>query len=702
MTEHHVVWTSPAPLWGRFGDEDEAGQILARFASVDQARPAILRFDSDDFMERLLAALAQSPRRIGELVARPETWRTPMEATPELIDRRLLPRRARFLERLRAGRGQPAAIATVPNEITTEVNAVPRTVPLKLFHPAHQRHYLVTANLVCARAGFPDRALASGGRDQVGVVLRRMLPPSPAITGVKLVEFAFVKDAQGARWQRVVPDGTTGVTEAQLVAGEELLPLFPMNFHEDNGQPRRLHAGVIPVGRREEYLSTRMQQVPADVDAGVAATPSLIAERKEQFRTDVSEPWKNVVRSATYAALRIVADQTSDVKAVTDNSSPDRRLKQAKKANQAAQVQSWLVLLDFADYLALHVKPVWDKILDSSRTVTGNAQTLYDWLVSNETRPTDAWDGLAGDHVLTLADALRRVVNARKSLEQTTANYPDPAPAALPWPDFSYLLAGVRGPDGSWKVEGLHQKLAPKTVVPAAGMEGEDESDPRVPTTAPAAYQAAESAAADVDKLVQLVMNAIDKAQPAAPAPPLPFAARLRDAIKTTAGDEGWFVLRCVYIRCDCGPLQPVVASAPTAQFQLASFFDPDAPARPIRISLPTDTTPAGLRKHNKNAVLMLSDVLCGQVQRAKGLGLIDLVMSVLPWPLHKDLDLGGMDTCRDNSQTIGMICSLSIPIVTLCALILLIIMVSLLDLIFKWMPFFIMCLPVPGLKGKK
>ena len=33
------------------------------------------------------------------------------------------------------------------------------------------------------------------------------------------------------------------------------------------------------------------------------------------------------------------------------------------------------------------------------------------------------------------------------------------------------------------------------------------------------------------------------------------------------------------------------------------------------------------------------------------------------------------------------MICSLSIPIITLCALILLIIIVTLLDFIFRWLP---------------
>ena len=94
--------------------------------------------------------------------------------------------------------------------------------------------------------------------------------------------------------------------------------------------------------------------------------------------------------------------------------------------------------------------------------------------------------------------------------------------------------------------------------------------------------------------------------------------------------------------------------------------------------------------------------MLCGQIQRAKGLGFVDLVRQVLPWPLHKDIDVGDGGACNNGSVNIGMICSLSIPIVTICALILLLIIVMLLDFIFGWLPYLVLCFPVLGLKGKK
>jgi hypothetical protein len=63
---------------------------------------------------------------------------------------------------------------------------------------------------------------------------------------------------------------------------------------------------------------------------------------------------------------------------------------------------------------------------------------------------------------------------------------------------------------------------------------------------------------------------------------------------------------------------------------------------------------------------------------------------------------VGAGGPCNDGgSVSIGMICSISIPIITICALIILMIMISLLDLIFRWLPFFILCFPVPKFKGK-
>jgi hypothetical protein len=161
--------------------------------------------------------------------------------------------------------------------------------------------------------------------------------------------------------------------------------------------------------------------------------------------------------------------------------------------------------------------------------------------------------------------------------------------------------------------------------------------------------------------------------------------------------------MRLVYERPGCTPFHEAVVSEATPPFQMAGFFDSDAPARPIRIGLPVDISPAGLRKFDKNAVFMMSDMLCGQVDRMKGIGLADLVLSVLPWPFHKPLSVPEKGDCKTgDGLSLGVMCSLSIPIITICALLLLMIIVSLLDFIFRWLPYFIVCFPLPGFKGRK
>jgi hypothetical protein len=96
-------------------------------------------------------------------------------------------------------------------------------------------------------------------------------------------------------------------------------------------------------------------------------------------------------------------------------------------------------------------------------------------------------------------------------------------------------------------------------------------------------------------------------------------------------------------------------------------------------VALPVDTTPAALRKYDRNVAFQLSNELRKQMSRVKGM---------------KELMDGevGSPTGLD----ISVICSLSIPIITICALIVLMLMVSLLNIIFWWLPFFRVCFPVP------
>jgi hypothetical protein len=141
--------------------------------------------------------------------------------------------------------------------------------------------------------------------------------------------------------------------------------------------------------------------------------------------------------------------------------------------------------------------------------------------------------------------------------------------------------------------------------------------------------------------------------------------------------------VRCAYLRPQCGALHPDVVSSPSGDFAIADFFDFDAPARDIQIVLPADTSMKDLRKFRQNVHFVMSDQLRKQVSRLS--------------PLK---DLGDGKLAPGEGLSLGWICSFSIPIITICALLLLFVFLIVLNLIFWWLPFARICIPVP-LKGK-
>jgi hypothetical protein len=145
------------------------------------------------------------------------------------------------------------------------------------------------------------------------------------------------------------------------------------------------------------------------------------------------------------------------------------------------------------------------------------------------------------------------------------------------------------------------------------------------------------------------------------------------------------FQVRCVYQRPECGPLHPPLLSAATESFAFAQFFDFDAPARPIRIPLPVDTSIKDLRKFRKNVSFVISEQLKNQMNQIGAL---------------KDVMDGKVEQADSSTLGFGMICSFSIPIITICALMVLMIFLQLLNIVFWWLPFFRLCFPI-GLKAK-
>ncbi|MBM0740398.1 hypothetical protein JOY44_01990 [Phormidium sp. CLA17] len=625
--DHPVQWRTASPLWA---------VLQPRTDNPVFAQPAMLRFTTDTFMEDFLTVATETPTRLWEWQVQKETWRKPAP-----------------IPSLRLAPGQTPS--TPPTQMLDDPAL--QNEPLKLYQPAHQRYYLVAANLVCRIPGLPDKTLKTTQRETVSFVVRRLLTVNKV-----LQEHAFVNGF----WQPVEP-----ALLQSLKAGEQTFPMFPVTYTQRaDGYARRMFSGLIPVSNREAFLNAGLQS-KATGDSVVETEGDRRDRLLTLLQVDVVAPWRNINQSRIQED-RTLVESWSKLEAGRRN----ELLASVHLAQDKLQSVSWYVLLDLAYYLRDYLPAVWNRLEISPDTPvpTGTpGKALLDTLQSTtfklETSENfntfmvlqNKFSGVSDPTGRTsLAKALKDVYAARVHLENATAPYSYQSPAG--WPASQFLLCG----------NGVNSLV-----------NGGD---------------------LDLLVFVQRIRDALTALPPDANQrlPLVPTAPTLIKSQNEANYDNDLFLIRCVYERPNCPPsVHPTVVSEPTQRFQMASYFDPDAPARPIRIPMPIDTSPAGLRKFAKNTMFVMSDSLACQVEKARDLTFGDLVLSVLPWPFHKDFSAsaGG---CPSGTLSFGKICTFSIPIITICALILLIIIVSLLDLIFKWVPFLIFCLPLPGLKAKK
>ncbi|PKN92453.1 MAG: hypothetical protein CVU44_15070 [Chloroflexi bacterium HGW-Chloroflexi-6] len=650
-----ILWTSAPPTWSN--------------ANGSFGKPTLLRFDNDNFMDDFMSMLANQPERLPEYKAQPETWQRPMNAPSPV---KALPAQLRAIQLRRAG--VFGALAT--NALATlEVDAEIEDLPLKLYQPSHMRYYMVTASLVCRQVGMPDRSISTGAQEKASFVVRRLMlknpaafpvgvtPPEPAAAPEKYEEYAFVDGA----WQKAV--------DIHLLApGEEQHPFFAMNYLQTDGYRRRLFGGLVPTGKRDAYLGAveKTVQVAALPGSGGAAEAELDPRLDMQARRVFFGPWQQLIDTSDDLLNRLAED------AAGDNNSSQRQ--ELTKVRLRLQETSWYLMLDFADFLAEHLPNVLKSLEGTPASLTTKESALVTALNGTKLYKDSPIDialrldeqfGVAP--LQSLGAALGKIRAFRQKLETADVAY-DGSGRGVTWPNFIFPLVDV---SKSNLLSG-----APQPFLTIAE---------RAPFTA-----GAESASDELDSLRQVVLDAIP-VETAVRLPAVPLAAQT----PLKVNEIGWFVIRCVFERPNCFPIPESLLSDSSEPFQIAGFFDPDAPARPIRIPLPMDTSPAGLRKFDKNTAFMVSDMLCGQVQRARGMGLGDLIRSVLPFPLHKDLDISN-EPCEDNGLTIGMICSLSIPIITICAFLMLMIIVNLLDIVFRWSAFFVLCFPIPKFSAKE
>ena len=706
--KHNIHWQAPMPLWA---ENSSTGLRVTNEALAPY--PSILRFASDSFMQEMLDVMDHSPKRIAEWLVQAETWREPMKSPEAVVKKTQEDSIAFLLNKTRQLTDQYRSSATTKSvkpkqAVVVSENAKPDGSPVKLYQSTHQRYYLVSASLISSQAGYPDHLLDLPQREKATFVLRRLAPPDdwPGVAEGESIdnlgdwdEYAFIITTGGPRWKRV--DQSKSLACKKLQKQEEQLPLFPVNYKDSCEHNRVVLNGLIPVGKREKWMSAPVAGSVAASDGSDedSITSAGMSRARMLFQNDVTGPWKILVEQAEYTKQGLGRSISGFE---TSGSSAGETDRARRTQRDIIQMASWYVLLDFARFLQRNLPGLWNvatrmaandslqaadfdlgsneiELLDliqqtrlSNNVIDAllaeNDQYVPDYDLDTVVRRNAAIDaGTVRPGLLNALVAISALESDLETVETEFVRFDDQgsSPVALSvdekWPDFLFPLAD------------------PQFNGPVPGNASSSGS--------------LDSRLEKIDALAELVEKI------------LPEPADTETVVQPDAGlnqREAWFVIRCVYERPHCGPLFPALVSEPTRVFQMAPFFDPDAPSRPVRIPMPLDISPAGLRKYQKNTAFVISDMLCGKIKKIRKITLGDLVLSVLPWPFHKDLpNPGDTGPCKSGGMDIGMICSLSIPIVTLCALILLMIMVALFDLFFRWIPFLFICLPIPGLKGK-
>lgn len=498
----------------------------------------------------------------------------------------------------------------------------------KLFQPAHGRYYLLVGSLVCRQVGLPDRAVASAAGERVSFVIRRLQRSAQgALTGG---EEAWVDDGPQRGWHLVD-------RPAQPYQDEERLPMHPVETcasYAKGENPfacafglaecgrRSVYYGYVPVGNRGKYA----ERIPINSGADPAAQFRAFVDSVVASGEPGHDPRMDEVDSRVISPwLSMYADPVSLVDhspAPPDGSAP-------------LEPFSLYLLLDMADVLRRNLPSLYTALGTDGGGIASGSQrrALFDRLRTITTVEKNA----SGKSLTDILDQLRD--NGLLALVQDGADESSVSDATYQDYASKYMLKGASNTSKGFLLPNgqLHQLFS-----------------------------------------AALAEEKAERGESWLPPPTEERLGLLRDqVVPLDTGPEPSYVLRMIYEHAPCCP----VVSAPSGPVSLAPFYDPDAPARHIRIEAPS-IKPRDLRKYKRGVGIAMSPELRDVMNR-----------------VHKGM-LDDEGLASGAGWQLGMICSFSLQIIFLVAIIVMFIFLIAFNLIFWWLPFLKICFPIP-VKGK-
>jgi hypothetical protein len=417
------------------------------------------------------------------------------------------------------------------------------------------------------------------------------------------------------------PPGWRTVSPQDTRPGEERFPMHPLKVCLQSrpglDQFRRVQQCTSERTIYHGYLPTgNREKYRAAAATSISDPQSYIATIEEQSEQDqVSNP-DLAVEDFRYNEFesRVLAPWL-DLLNRSDKLKPDDEPR--------VQTMSLYLVLDLADYLSRALPQLWEAVRneDTAPIVGSSAQqALYTVL---------------GD-IDIIEDS------SSTSLRQALANRQD---------DLGLVAGEGEEPNVTYDVRG----------VATSQLEAPDPpSDP--PQTLEQAVREAladdESGYTMSEEMRGILQNMVE---------PAPAAGDTAPAQR--------YMIRLIY---EYSPDCPPIVSESSQLFTLAPFFDSDAPARQIKLELPSIKM-QDLRKFKRGVGMQMSPELRSLMGR-----------------VNEDMIEGGELSEGGAQWSLGMICTFSLQIIFLVAFIVMFIFLILLNIVFWWLPFLKICFPIP------
>lgn len=515
----------------------------------------------------------------------------------------------------------------------------------KLYMPFHRRYYLVTGSLVCRHFGLPDHTVNRKDGEKVSFLLRHLI----VLNGVP-TEHGWIDKGPHRGWQPV--------NAGKVLPDEERLPLHPVKVQPQQltGTPgfkdartqaiaaanqRVIYHGYVPVASREKYLTPVLnaaQLIQDEIMNPPLNTTPPTDPRLDEVTSRVISAWFQLIEANIPPVPSTLPPSRFDPLGVADPSRPTR------------EDVSLFLLLDLGDFLQKNLLEVFQAL-----TSTTGANLPGDLTFTNRR---------------ALLDELRKIfVTFYPNADQSKMNSHFALSQAIT--QLTPFLSPTKGqgndPPDAYDVTPNYTSsfidfnyLAPPQPYPP--------NLTKKPPHEGTLYTLFANALAE-DRDIK-IKNKQDW---------LTVPDELKELIKIEAVNGDVYFLRLVYEHAPCDP----VLSDPTPAFTFAKFFDPDAPARPIRIELPS-IKPKDLRKYKRGVGLQFPPELNNIVNRVNS----DMLKGGALSPVDPNANL-----------SIAFICSFSISITFLVAIIVMFIFLILFNIIFWWLPFIRICFPIPTRK---